>query len=418
MSDVLFLTHRVPYPPNRGDRIRSYHLLRYLAKRARVHLACLSDEPVPAETQQVLSQLCHRITYAQLHPQLRWLHGARSLLSGRTVTEGLFQARQLRKTVTAWSGDTSFDATLVFCSSMFQYLKTPALQQTPTVVDLVDVDSEKWFDYASGNRGLKRWLYHLEAKRVRRLEQTMANRAQALTVVSEDEAKLFRSFCPTDHMHAVGNGVDTDYFALQRTPSSEPQCVFVGVLDYYPNVDGVCWFCEEVWPAVRQAVPTARFSIVGRNPVQKLKDLERLDGVTVVGEVPDVRPHLATANVSIAPLLIARGVQNKVLEAMAAGTPVLASRQALTGLDLAPGVDALLAEDAPAWQRQLVDLLQNETLQSQLAARGRAFVQEHHSWERQLAAFSKLLNLPNASDTTSTGTTTADPHNTPSMSAS
>ena len=114
MSDVLFLTHRVPYPPNRGDRIRSYHLLRYLAKRARVHLACLSDEPVPAETQQVLSQLCQRVTYAQLHPQLRWLHGARSLLSGRTVTEGLFQARQLRKTVTAWSGDTSFDATLEF----------------------------------------------------------------------------------------------------------------------------------------------------------------------------------------------------------------------------------------------------------------------------------------------------------------
>ncbi len=272
---ILYLTHRVPYPPNRGDRIRSYHTLRFLASRCDVDLACLADEPVSENTLHTLQSLCRRVAVSPLAKWKRWARAATSLARGRSATEGLFYSPELAARVHAWAIATRYDAVIAFCSSMAPYLDVAGLRNIPAIVDLVDVDSQKWFDYADQARGPARWLFRWEGRRVRKLEQQLAKRAQALLVVSPAEVNLLRQFCPEAPVHAVPNGVDLDYFSPAPDDASVVgfECVFVGALDYRANIDGLWWFCQEVWPQVQARFPAAEFVIVGRRPVPQVQRL-------------------------------------------------------------------------------------------------------------------------------------------------
>jgi sugar transferase (PEP-CTERM/EpsH1 system associated) len=394
---VLFIVHRVPYPPNRGDRIRSYHLLKFLAERADVSLASLTDEPLAAGTLDELNRHCRRVAVEHV-PRARWARAAGKLLAGGSATEGLFASSKLRRTLEGWSRETRFDAVVVFCSSMVQYLSVPGLQGVPAVVDLVDVDSQKFLDYASEAGGCKRLLYRLEGQRLRAIEKGLVGRAQAITLVSEAEATLFRTFCPNDRTFALENGVDLQYFQPTQADVKPQQCVFVGAMDYYPNASGIGWFCAEVWPKVLGSFPQATLSIVGRNPPVAVQRLALLPGVTVVGTVPDVRPYVAEAAAVVVPLRIARGIQNKVLEAMAMGKPVLASPQALDGLQLERGRDALCASTPDEWLAALQPLFSDSSVSRQLSIAARQFVETHHAWSATLEPLARLVGVPSGVD--------------------
>lgn len=405
-QNVLYLVHRVPYPPDRGDRIRSYHILKFLAERYNVYLATLADEPLPADHAKALKKLCVEVAIERLGPT-RWLRAAGSLLRGGTATEGLFRSAPLARTIRNWSRAIAFDATVVVCSSMAPYLAESMLSEKRVVVDLIDVDSQKWLDYAELSSGIKRQLFLLEGRRLRRLEQTLATTASAITLVSEAEAMLFRAACPNQRTHAVANGVDFEYFNPSqfslpartnkdgRSAVAPLDLVFVGALDYRANVDGVTWFCESVWPRIRQQYPAITLGLVGRNPVSQIQDLAGLPGVQVIGAVPDVRPYLASAKIAIAPLRIARGIQNKVLEALAMGKCVVASTEALEGLDVEPGKDIVGAATAEEWFAALSSLLDDSVRRTELGLRGRAFVEREHCWATCLAPLSELLGVSN-----------------------
>jgi polysaccharide biosynthesis protein PslH len=387
--NILFLVHRVPHPPNRGDRIRSYHMLKFLAERANVSLATLADEPLEPGTVEVLDSLCRRVAIEPLG-RSRWLKAAVRLAGGRSATEGLFECSRLRRRIQEWSRQTRWDAVLVFCSSMVQYLDLPELSDVPAIVDLVDVDSQKFFDYAAHSRGLKKQLYQLEGRRLRRLECSLPGRVRAITLVTEAEAELYRSFCPNDRTHAVSNGVDLDYFQPPRAEGRPDRFVFVGAMDYQPNVEGVVWFCEHVWPQFRAAHPQATFAIVGRNPAPAVSPLSEIAGVEVIGSVADVRPHLADAQIAVIPLQIARGIQNKVLEAMAMNRPVIASPQALEGLATKAGVHVACAASPAEWLAQMEQYSTQSDIRRQISVAGREFVECHHAWQaclQPLAAF-------------------------------
>jgi polysaccharide biosynthesis protein PslH len=392
---LLYLVHRVPYPPDKGDRIRAFHVLSYLAKRADVHLATLADEPVPEATHHALGRLCARTAVVPLTSWTRWPRALASLVRGRTITEGAFHAPALCRTLTQWAATTRYAAAVTESSSMVPYLNLPALREIPAVADLVDVDSQKWFDYAEASRGPKRWLYRTEGHRLRRVEIDAARRANAVTLVSAAEADLFRRFCPDGQVHAVANGVDLDYF---RSPDGsaapeESACAFVGALDYKPNVDGADWFCREVWPTIQKYRAGAKLYLVGRKPAPAVQRLASLPGVELVGQVPDVRPWLVRSAVAVVPLRIARGVQNKVLEALAMGKAVVASPQALAGVRTEPGVHLLSAGSPAEWAEAVGRLLDDVDLRRRLGSAGRAFVEEHHRWERCLDPLGRLLGL-------------------------
>ena len=390
--DVLFLAHRVPYPPDKGDRIRTFHLLRFLARHANVHLACLADEPVAPGVVENLRRYATRVEVVPLGGG-RWVRALGAVLRGRTATEGAFRSRKLQAVLADWAAGTRFQATLASSSGMTAYQQLPGLRDVPAVVDLVDVDSQKWFDYAAASRGPRAWLYREEGCRLRRLEQGLPAWARAVTLVGEAEADLYRRFCAPGVVRAVTNGVDLDYFR-PGPPVGDPTCAFVGALNYRPNVDGANWFCHEVWPEIVRRRPGAKVYLVGRQPAPAVRRLAVLPGVELVGQVPDVRPYLARSAVSVVPLRIARGVQNKVLEAMAMGKAVVASPQTLLGLKASPGTHLLRASSPGEWAGAVLRLFADEDLRLRLGLAGRRYVEENHRWECCLEPFGPLLGLP------------------------
>lgn len=388
---ILVLVHRVPYPPDKGDRIRSYHLVAHLARLGEVDLAFLTDEPVAPESLDVLGRLCRRVEAIPVSRTLRWLQAAWSLATGKSLTEGLFSAPALRTLVGLWLAEVRYDAVVCFSSGVLPYVLNRGLDSR-LVADLVDVDSQKWFDYAERVSGPKASLFRLEGRRVRALEQA-AGRARAVVLATQNEAEIYRGFCPEANVASISNGVDLDYFRPITGIEESGGCVFVGQLDYRANVLGLEWFCREVWPAIREALPTATFDVVGRNPVAAVKRLGSVPGVRIIGSVPDVRPYLQAARVVLVPLPVARGVQNKVLEAMAMARAVVASPAALEGLALIPGHDALAASTPADWIREITRIWNNPHSRCDLGRSARLYVEANHNWDTCLSRFDDLLDL-------------------------
>jgi len=370
-------------------------LLKFLAARGTVDLATLADEPVREDDQQRLGELCQRVAIVPLGRMGRWLRAAASLARGKSATEGLFYSAELHGIVQQWSRENRYDAVVVFCSSMMPYALLPEFQKARLLVDLVDVDSQKWFDYAAMASFPRRQLFAWEGRRVRQLECQIVDRADAVILTSPQEAALLRGFKPTERARGVSNGVDLDYYfpRVKADDAHRALCVFVGVLDYRANVDGLRWFCSEVWPEVRRRIPDAVLRIVGRRPGAMVLALSKIKGVQVVGEVPDTRPYVAGAEMSIAPLRVARGIQNKVLEAMAMGRTVVATPQALEGISLEPNVHIVEARTPEEWVATIVRLHGDAAERDRLGAAARAMVERCYTWENCLAPVEGLLGM-------------------------
>jgi sugar transferase (PEP-CTERM/EpsH1 system associated) len=319
------------------------------------------------------------------------------LVSSSSITEGAFYQGKLANQVQRWTSQYDMAAAVIFCSSMYQYTRFFTKKPRRVVVDLVDVDSQKWDDYAESASGPKQWLYHRESQRIQNLETTIATESDALVLVSDHEADLFRTRHHGTHPIALSNGVDLDFFhpinthTIPHSDSLFPRLVFVGVLDYHPNVQGLVWFCENVLPSLRETYPHLSLDIVGRNPNPAVLGLSNIPGVRVVGEVADVRPYIHAADIAIAPLLIARGIQNKVLEALACARPVIASSAAATGIESTCGL--FVADSISDWSMQL-NRLQNAELRNQAGREARMDLERLYSWDARLAPMLDLLQIP------------------------
>ncbi len=376
---VIVLTHRLPYPPDKGERIRSFHWLRALASAHHVDLLTLSDQTVPA---QYLDTLEDMVDNVYVIPRRRWLAPWRlawSLVRGRSFTEGVFHSRRFRNVFAQLVRDGNYDACLAVCSGVGAYLPDESVFKR-LIVDLVDVDSEKWRLFAQSHHGLLRWIYLREAVKIAELEADLTRRADVTVLVSEDECQLLEATVPGSRPEAIPNGVDTTLFAPHDDQPALDSLVFVGQMDYFPNVDAVTWFAETVWPEIHARWPELAWRIVGRKPTKAVRALGRLANVTVTGEVEDTRPYMKSA-ISIAPLRVACGLQNKVLEALACGCPVVVSPSAARGLALHEQHELLLADEPAEWVFAVKLLLADKTLASHLQTSGRRAVVERYNWQ-------------------------------------
>ncbi|QBE63594.1 TIGR03087 family PEP-CTERM/XrtA system glycosyltransferase [Pseudoduganella lutea] len=399
MEDLLLLVHRIPYPPNKGDKIRSWHLLRHLAARYRVHLATFVDDPEDWQYVSHVRKLCASSHFAPLNPRRARLRSLRALLANRALSLDYYSDRSTRAWVRATMRDADIERVVVFSSPMAQYVHD--LPEALRVVDLCDVDSEKWRAYAQKKPWPASLLYGYEASRLLRYERKVAADSDAALFVSAPEAELFRSLAPESAARIgwFGNGVDTDYFspvADHANPYASGECplVFCGAMDYWPNVDAVQWFAHDVLPLVRSRMPQASFVIVGARPTSEVQALANLPGVTVTGTVPDVRPYVAHAALSVAPLRVARGIQNKVLEAMSMAKAVVVSPQALEGIDAAAGVEVLLAEHAGDVAEAILAALADDASRTAIGHAARARVEASYGWDARLAPLDALLEAP------------------------
>ena len=395
MQHLLFLAHRIPYPPTKGDKVRSYHLLKFLAGRYRVHLGAFVDDAVDLEHAGALRELCEECHLVRLKPTLARVKSLAGLVSDEPLTLPYYRSASMRLWVNEVLRATPVQGVLVFSSAMAQYVMSAA--GVRRVADLVDVDSDKWRQYAATRRWPYSAIYRRESQALLRYERRIARRFDATVFVSAAEARLFRELAPeaANKVWHVNNGVDGDYFSPERTYANpygegERVVVFTGAMDYWPNVDAVVSFARGVFPEIRRRLSDATFYIVGARPARAVRSLAKLPGVKVTGAVPDIRPYLAHARLAVAPLRMVRGVQNNVLEAMAMAKPVLASPQAAEGMEARVGAELLVAADATEFVQQASHLLEHDNAAATGAA-GRTRVLASYAWEKSLNRFEDLL---------------------------
>lgn len=393
---ILMLAHRIPYPPHTGDKIRAYHIARYLARRHRLTLAFLVDEAADQAGIEPLRREMGDVMFAKLWKPWSVAKGLAGLASGSSLTLPYFYSRGLQERVRQRVSDADFDLIYASSSPMAQYAGGSTL---PLVMDFVDVDSDKWSQYADRTQPPRSWLYRAEGRRLQRYEAGIARRARSCLLATRVEEALLRSFAPRARTAVIPNGIDLEYYSPVETATESRVLIFTGAMDYLPNIDAVTYFCDEILPRVRQAVPDAVLHIVGLRPAPSVRRLGERPEVVVTGAVPDVRPYYARASVCVAPLRIARGIQNKVLQAMALGVPVVASSAAARGLDAEAGEHFHVEDEPAAFASRLVALLQSSSERRAVGGRGRAFVERHYSWEASFSRVEDVLEAAVRKDT-------------------
>lgn len=399
MADILFLAHRIPYPPDKGDKIRSWHLLSHLARNHHVHLGCLIDDPADIAHVDRLKEICASVEAVPIRPQWQRFAALRGLVTGEALTLPYFHNARLQRWTARRLHESQLDAAFAFSSGMAPYLAA-ADPPVRRVIDFVDLDSRKWHDYADEGTGALGWLYRREGRKLAIAEQQFVERADLSLFVSAQEAAELLTQAPelAPRIAALENGVDIGYFdPATNYPMPDarfgeaPSLVFTGAMDYRANIEGIVWFVRQVWGRIRQAVPQALLFIVGARPSASVVALAGQPGVVVTGRVPDIRPWLAHADLTIAPLRIARGIQNKVLEAMAMGKAMLCTTAANTGIEAADGKAIALADGARPMAERALQLLANPAERTRFGQMSRHHIQNHFQWRDKLEAFEAML---------------------------
>ncbi len=393
---LLFLVHRIPFPPNKGDKIRSYHLLKYLLEHYRVFLGAFIDDRADWKHVSQLQEWCEETCFIDLNPTKAKVSSLLGFITNEPLTLPYYANSNLQEWVDKTVRVQGIERLLVYSSAMAQYLLASKYESACRIIDFVDIDSDKWCQYASKKSWPLSWIYRREARYLLRFEREVASKFDASLFVSATEAKLFQELVPrsAERISYFNNGVDACYFSPEvdhPTPyaSEEQALVFTGAMDYWPNVDAVTWFARDIFPQILDQFPKTRFYIVGIRPTEEVRKLTEIAGVFVTGAVPDVRPYVQHAVAAVAPMRIARGVQNKVLEAMAMAKPVLVSSPGLEGIDAKAGEEVLLADTKEEFVAQTKKILDKAVIDIGSAARNR--VCRDFSWEDNLPRVGELL---------------------------
>jgi sugar transferase (PEP-CTERM/EpsH1 system associated) len=389
---VLFLCHRIPYPPDKGEKIRAFHQLRAIAQRHEVDLFTLAD-PRDLQHASALRPYCRRSNIIAFNSKRARLRVLPRLFGDTPLSVTYFYSRELDLEIRNALRRYSYDRIFVYCSSMAQYI--PGAHDIPALLDIVDVDSDKWRQYASFTSFPYSAIYQKEARSLESYERTLYNRFPVL-VTTPREAGLVRQAAPSSSVHVIPNGVDIDYFNPAQFPaaSNPPGIVFVGDMAYFPNEQAVTFFARKVLPLIRNSLPQVRFYIVGRDPGANVRGLQEIPGVIVTGGVPDVRPYLAQAQVSVAPFSIATGIQNKILEAMAYALPVVGTPRAVQGLSKAVAEVIEVGNTAEELAARVCTLLRDPQLARTKGIDGRQRVATEYNWQQSMDRLLDLLETP------------------------
>lgn len=406
---LLFITHRIPYPPHKGEKLRAYHMIKGLAAEYDIFLGTLIDDPDDWQHRHALDEFCVETFMADARGKTRSRAALSALLKNESVTASYFRDQSLLDWVADVSAKTSFDAALLYSSGVGGYLDAMSKPPARFIMDFVDADSEKWAALAKTANPAMRQVYLRESAKVLKLEHDLALRADASVFVTDAECATFERVTGFKGALPIGNGVELEYWQeAQSLPSlypemTRPRAIFTGAMGYEPNVAAVKLFAEHTMPQLEAWGTPIHFVIAGSNPAPAVQALGKRDDITVTGRVPDMRPYLGHSDFSIAPLTIARGVQNKVLEAMAAGIPCISSAPALEGISARDGEHVIVAHadaangmisDAAcgaAFAQAIRDALADPERTQKIAATGQRMVRDQYSWSARVSEFSDLI---------------------------
>ena len=400
MQPLLYICHRTPYPPNKGDKITTFNLLKYLADRYKLYVAYFIDDRFDFQYIKNINHYCEDSFYVDICGRSQLVSGVKSLLLNRPVSIAHYQSDALKKWVETTINQHQIEHIFVYCAAIGQFFDNIDLSNKKSMIHMADIDSDKWRQYAENKPWYSRWIYEREYRLLAGYEQKMLAKYDACAFITDDEANLFKQLSPpelAEKIMTVKNGVDTEYFDPEAEfdytdkPSTAHKLIcFTGAMDYWANENAVVWFCEQVWPKIQPHLPELKFYIVGSKPTEKVKSLANIDGVHVTGRVVDVRPYLHQSICAVAPLQIARGVQNKVLEAMSMALPVVMTSMAQEGIEL-PKEQLPLVIDEPnqfaAAVRQLV-----KDKNDFLSSKNRQWIIDKFGWGNALSPIDTVLD--------------------------
>lgn len=383
---ILFISHCLPYPPNRGDKIRAFHEIRLLSRQHEIHLLCLAKEAAEIGTEGPLEEYCESIQVFPLDPLRARVRCLTSLIRGRPFSLGYFAEPDLVRAARRFAETESVEVVLAYTSVMAPLAEL--FGKSKKVCDLVDVDSAKWKEYAHRDRSPKRHLYELEGRRLEAYERQICRDFDQVVVTTDRELSILDGAGLSSRPLAIANGVSVRSLnAAAESKTKEPSLVFVGQMDYLPNIDAVVYFAEQVFPELKRGYPDVTFSIVGRSPSRAVQRLESIPGIVVTGEVEEIEPYLSRSWIFVAPLRIARGIQNKVLEAMAVGLAVVSTPQVAESLyshGIVDGQHLMVADDPTSYCRSISLLVQDDDLRRRLGAAGREAMESGFSWRHSI----------------------------------
>ena len=387
---ILLLCHRFPYPPNSGANIRSFNMIRHLSQHHAVVVASPTRNEKERESEADLARLCAGVITAPISSVQAWANTLLALPTPRPSSFGYFFSSLLARRVRKAAAEQRFDLVIAHSSSVGPYAQ--AVPGVPKIMDFCDMDSQKWLAYRKQTRFPKSLGYWLEGMKLVRVEQRLAEDFDCSTCATPAELASLEEIAPGATGDWFPNGVDLEFFQPQAVEYDPDQICFVGRMDYFPNVQAMTAFVRDVLPLVRARRPRCKLAIVGAAPTAEARALGEFEGVTVTGSVPDVRPYFAASACSVAPLVVARGTQNKILESLAMGVPVVASGLAARGLDAVAGEHLLAADDPPATAEAVLHLLSNAEARRRFALAGRARMESHHSWAGAMAKLDGIID--------------------------
>lgn len=393
---ILFVCHRFPFPPTRGGKIRPFNIIKHLNQNHEVFVASLARSPEEAEAGEGIAPYCTAYQVRELKQATAWTRMLLRLPTPAPSSMGYFYSSELARDIQRLIAQHDFDLVFVHCSSVAPYVA--AVTGPRKILDFGDMDSQKWLTYARFKNPLVAPLYWFEGKKLEAAEKALAKRFDLCSCTTKAELETLESYGIDNPSDWFPNGVDLDFFQPSHNAYDPDQICFIGRMDYFPNIQAMKQFVETTLPLIRAERPQTKLSIVGASPVASVRALAQVEGVTVTGTVPDTRPYVSDAALCVAPLEIARGTQNKILESLAMGVPVVTSSQAAGGVDAVPGEHFLVADDPAATAAAVVRLLDDPVERQRFAAAGRARMETHHSWARSMVLLDKIIERTMVAD--------------------
>ena len=401
--NILILSQRVPYPPNKGEKLRTYHQMEYILKKGHKIHVC-----TPAHNNndvQYIKSLNHTMNTPVIFEIMgpSFLRLIKGLMSFKALSVSNFYNARLQRKLNKLIKENDFDAILCTSSSMAEYVFKPdeirshlaSNQTVMLLMDFMDLDSDKWKQYSISSSWPMSWVYAREARLLARLERKIQQTFDHCFFISQNEVDLFhKNIGPAQNVHVLGNGIDTgSFYPPEKKPENiDPVFIFTGVMDYKPNVDAVLWFMEHVWDLIREKYPKSHFIIAGMNPSQAIQNLSRTPGIEVTGFVDDILPFYHQSDYFVAPFTIARGVQNKILQAFACGLPVIASSMGAEGIECKNGEHIIIAETASEYLATIDKLESDPLLKDDIRNAALKLIHDKYSWDGKLKVLDSFLD--------------------------
>ena len=388
--NILYICHRFPYPPEGGGKVRAFHMIKHLTEQGhKVWVASLARSQQEFDECSGIADYCHQYTIGLVNESVQWARMIAYLPTPMPSSLAYFYSNKLKKQINAWLDTENFDAIFVHCSAVAHYVEN--VQHIPKILDYADMDSQKWLIYRSFKPFPLNWGYWLEGTKLMRSEKSLASKFDLSTCITKAELETLDGFNTAKKTDWFPNGVDAEYFQPDGTQYDPHSISFIGRMDYYPNQQCMLEFCHQTLPLIQKKIPETKLYIVGAEPPKEIRELENIPGVIVTGSVEDVRPYVLKTAAMVAPLNIARGTQNKILEAMAMGVPVVSSSLAAGGVDAIPGEHFLTADTPAEYAEKLTSLMESTSLRDKFAKVGRERMLSNHSWHESMKKMETLI---------------------------